>query len=119
LEQAKEYLNGRYYPSLLCALRTGMRVGEIQALQWDDVDFNSRFIDVKRSWRKGRLSNTKNKQRRRVDMTPHLAETLKSLRVTQKRQALKRADLFLNGFFQMRMAKCYTEKHLKKLCVSA
>jgi len=38
LEQAKTFLNGAYYPSILCALRTGLRIGEIQALKWRDCD---------------------------------------------------------------------------------
>ena len=33
LEQAQTFMNGEYYPSILCALRTGMRIGEIQALK--------------------------------------------------------------------------------------
>jgi hypothetical protein len=32
LEKAKTYCSSRYYPPLLCALRRGMRIGEIQAL---------------------------------------------------------------------------------------
>lgn len=35
LDQANEYLVGFYYGPSLCALRTGMRIGEIQALQWE------------------------------------------------------------------------------------
>ena len=89
LEEAKNYQGGVFYPPFLCALRTGMRIGEIQAVQWGDVDFNSRFIEVKRSWRNGRLTDTKNRKRRRIDMTPHLAETLKALRIIQKKRALK------------------------------
>jgi integrase len=89
LAKAKEYRAGEYHPPLLCALRTGMRIGEIQALKWRDIDFNSRFIEVHRSWRKGRLTETKNKKRRRVDMSPLLAETLKDLKTTQKKRALK------------------------------
>lgn len=42
LEQAQTFMNGEYYPSVLCALRTGMRIGEIQALKWDDIDFDNR-----------------------------------------------------------------------------
>ena len=42
LEQAQTFMNGEYYPSILCALRTGMRIGEIQALKWDDIDFDNR-----------------------------------------------------------------------------
>ena len=89
LSAAKVYLGGYYYPHMLCALRTGMRIGELQALQWGDLDFHGRFINVKRSWRKGRLTDTKNKKRRQIDMTPHLTETLRALRVAQKKRALK------------------------------
>lgn len=89
LDQAKVYLGGIYYPPMVCGLRTGMRIGEIQALQWGDIDFNGRFIEVKRSWRNGRITGTKSKKRRRVDITPHLSETLQALRVIQKRRALK------------------------------
>lgn len=89
LEKSKEYLVGYYYPHLLCALRTGLRIGEIEALQWGDIDFNSRFIEVRRSHRKGRITKTKNKKRRRVDMTPHLAEILKACQVEEKKRALK------------------------------
>ena len=36
LERAKEYLNGKYYPVMLTALRTGLRIGEMIALKWTD-----------------------------------------------------------------------------------
>lgn len=89
LEQAKKLFDGIYYPPFLCALRTGARLGEIKALKWDDIDFEKRLIEVKRSCRRGRITGTKNKKRRRVDMTPYLAETLKILRTEQKKDALK------------------------------
>ena len=89
LEEAKGFRGGTYHPPLLCGLRTGMRIGEIQALKWGDIDFNGRFIEVRRSWRHGRITETKNRKRRRVDMTMHLTETLKALRVLQKKRALK------------------------------
>ena len=90
LEQAKTITNGEYYPPILCALRTGMRIGEIQALKWNDIDFDNRQIEVKRSYRKGRMTGTKSHKRRRVDMTFHLTETLKAHRTAQKRDALKK-----------------------------
>jgi len=90
LEQAKNFTGGAYYPVMLCALRTGMRIGEIQALKWNDIDFDNRQIEVKRSYRKDRMTDTKNHKRRRVDMTPHLTETLKAHRTAQKRNALKK-----------------------------
>jgi integrase len=67
---------GRWYPWVLCALRTGMRLGELIALQWGDIDWNERFITVQRNIVKGTLTTPKSHQRRRVDMTPQLAESL-------------------------------------------
>jgi len=69
LEQAQTYMYGEYYPSILCALRTGMRIGEIQALKWEDIDFDNRQVEVKRSYRNGRMTGTKSHKRRRVDIT--------------------------------------------------
>lgn len=130
LKAAKEYQRGRYYPIILCALRTGMRLGELQGLQWGDIDFNSRFIWVKRSWRKGQLSSTKNRNRRRVDMSPALAETLKALRLTQKKKALEKGMpvpewVFANGNgnvfqrynFRNAFSKCLTKAGLCQIRV--
>jgi integrase len=89
LEQARMYKRGIYYAPLLCALRTGMRLGELLAIQWGDIDFNDRFIDVRRSYRDGRLTGTKNKLTRRVDMSPMLAKALESRARAQKKQAFK------------------------------
>jgi integrase len=89
LEQTKGFMEGKYYPVILCALRTGMRIGEIQALKWDDIDFENRQIEVQRSYRKGQMTDTKNHKRRKVDMSLHLTETLKAHRTAQKRDALK------------------------------
>ena len=91
LDKAEE-LFLEYAPLFLCALRTGMRLGELIALQWGNVDFNSRCIHVRRNRVAGRLTSTKNKQRRRVDMSLHLTETLKRVRTQRKRAALKAGD---------------------------
>jgi integrase len=40
----------RYYPLFLCALRTGMRLGELLPLHWGDIDFCGRFILVQRNY---------------------------------------------------------------------
>lgn len=36
-----------YYPLYVVALGTGMRNGELRALQWEDIDFEKRMISVK------------------------------------------------------------------------
>ena len=43
LEQAK----GTFYENLfILALETGLRVGELSALQWEDIDFKKKVIHV-------------------------------------------------------------------------
>jgi len=92
LEQAKLVMGGYYHPHILCALRTGMRIGEIKALKWKDIDFEKRQIEVRRSCRRGRITGTKTDKRRRVDMTPHLTDALRELKTRQKRLSLKNAQ---------------------------
>jgi integrase len=43
-----------YHTFFLMAARTGARLGELLALQWGDIDFNSSYIWIKRSYRQGR-----------------------------------------------------------------
>ena len=78
----------RYYPFFLCALRTGMRLGEIRGLKWEDIDFREGFIEIKRSYTKGRFTTPKNGKSRRVDMSRQLSETMKELRTERKAEAL-------------------------------
>ncbi|NLV25385.1 MAG: site-specific integrase [Deltaproteobacteria bacterium] len=77
------------YAFFLCALRTGMRLGEILALEWGDIDFNSRFIRVERSYKRNRVSSTKTGKVRRVDMSLGLKEALEHLLIRRKKEGLK------------------------------
>jgi integrase len=45
-----------------------MRLGEAMALQWGDIDFHGRFINVQRSISKGVIGTPKSGKSRRVDM---------------------------------------------------
>jgi len=83
LESAQQHENGAYYPPILLALRTGMRVGEIKALKWKDLDFENRLIEVKRSCRQGRVTKPKNGKGRKVDMSRQLAGVLRELKHKQ------------------------------------
>ena len=66
-----------------------MRLGELLALQWGDVDFAGRFLEVRRSLVSGRLTTTKNTNRRRVDMSLKLAEGLKDHQRAARAASLK------------------------------
>src|SRR5262249_1660819 len=75
-----------YYPLFLCAPRSGLRKGELIALKGIDLDFNGRFIDVQRTFYRGRITLPKNGRTRRVDMSQQLATVLKDL-LSRKRAA--------------------------------
>jgi len=64
------------YPLLLCAFRTGMRLGELLALAWEDIDFEANLIEVQRSFSHGHFSTPKSHKRRFVDMSNQLKQTL-------------------------------------------
>jgi integrase len=65
------------YPLYLCAVRTGMRRGELLALQRSDIDFEKRLIHVQRSLsRHGTIKAPKSGKTRLVDMSRQLAAVL-------------------------------------------
>jgi len=86
----------KYYPLFLTACRTGVRLGELLALEWRDIDFNSKFIRVERSFKGGKVSDTKTGKIRRVDMSDQLHEELKRLHVTRQQEALSQGRDFPN-----------------------
>ena len=99
LEQAQGYREGMFYPHLLTLLRTGLRSGELCGLKWTDIDFQDRFIEVSRTRTSGIVSPTKNKLTRKVDMSKLLTETLKDLKLTKQKQALKTGISFSEWVF--------------------
>lgn len=57
----------------------GDRRIELLALQWQDVDWQGRFIEVRRNLTHWQLTKPKSGESRRVDMSRELAQTLKDL----------------------------------------
>jgi integrase len=87
LKKVQRHYSNHYTLFLLLA-RTGMRIGEALSLQWGDIDFNGRFIEVRRSVVRGNVSTPKSGKSRRVDMSPQLAESLKVHLTQSKRRGL-------------------------------
>ena len=79
----------RYYPFFLLLARTGIRMGEAQALQWVDLDFQNREIRVIRALSAGRIETPKSGHGRTVDMSHQLARALSRLLVERKAETLK------------------------------
>ena len=109
LAAAQEYEDGRYYPIFLTLLRTGMRIGEALALQWQDIDFEwnpikseGRQIHIQRHMVKNMVKpGTKNGKDRTVDMTPHLSETLRKLKTEKQKEALSTGKPFCEFCFTL------------------
>jgi integrase len=70
----------RHYRALTATLAwTGLRLGELRALTWSDVDLDRRLITVDKTRYRQRLQRaTKNGEMRRVPVPPHLADELAS-----------------------------------------
>lgn len=96
LATAKEHFP-EWHPFLMCGFRTGMRTGELRALQWDDLDFEKGFVLVHRNFVRGQHTTTKSGEERTVDLTDQLMETLKKWGTSQSEawlaRGLRRPDL--------------------------
>jgi integrase len=61
----------RHFPAwhafLLCAVRTGLRLGEMRALEWGDLDWRQRFLRVQRNFVEGAVTTPKSGRARKVD----------------------------------------------------
>jgi integrase len=63
---------------ILTALKTGMRLGEIIALQWQSIDWGNRSIAVRHSWcpYSRKIGSPKSNRERHIDMTADLYAVL-------------------------------------------
>ena len=90
-----------YYNLFVLALETGMRIGELMALTWNDVDFENRLIYVKYTLcyfskdgkYKFELHKPKTKKSKRtIPLTERAVRALKSQLIQKKEIVLKRRE---------------------------
>lgn len=68
---------------------TGCRKGEVRALLWEDVDFNANTIAInKQIDNKGKVTNTKGRNNRKIKMSNYLKESL----IKYKNEIMKYSD---------------------------
>ncbi len=82
--------SAHWYPMLLCALRTGMRQGELIGLTPAALDFHGRFIEVSQIVSRNEVTTPKSGKSRRVDMSSQLKDTLQELVSKRRGEALRR-----------------------------
>lgn len=75
-----EWGNPVYKPMIICALNTGLRVGELIALEWRDVDFTVNRIMVRRSYcrTENKTKSTKTGHHRAVSLNPQAVALLRN-----------------------------------------
>lgn len=86
LQEAGKY---RYYPVFWLALYTGMRIGEILALRWTDIDLEKRIIYVRRTVSGKGYQPPKNKRKRKIPVDQDTVELLKKYRKRQMEECLR------------------------------
>lgn len=75
-----------YHTFFLTAFRTGMRLGELLGLAWEDIDMERRVITVTRSFTHGRFETPKSGKRRLIDMSDQLMAALSTHKVLLRKQ---------------------------------
>lgn len=76
---------------IVTAILTGMRIGEISALTWNDIDFKNQTIDINKSWdiRTG-VKPTKTKGSMRTIAAPsELLDILSQLKINNTKEVFK------------------------------
>ena len=93
--------NTPLYMPVNIALHTGMRLGEILALKWSEIDLTKAQLTVRYSVDlSGKLKTTKTKQSRRtIKLVPELVDTLKAHRHWQKVNQLRLGDSYHKSDF--------------------
>lgn len=84
------------------SLYTGMRVGELSALMWEDVNYEKGYIKVHRSEKYDRQSNTyyisttKNNKIRYVPLTEQMIDVLRRAKLESARNGILSEFIFCN-----------------------
>ena len=99
-EAFKEAIKGTYYCEFLeLALETGMRVGEIAALSWEDVDFTNKWIHVTKTTTRdtdGFITIGTPKSAKSKRDIPLTDEAIVILKRQQSKPLLSRKTIFLS-----------------------
>lgn len=76
--------HGSWRDMIFTVLRTGLRFGELIALQWTDIDFERRILTVQRSIVRGQIGGTKSNRIRKIPFTSDLGMMLLGRRRTSQ-----------------------------------
>lgn len=108
-EQLLKYLREKNPPAVLpvqIAHYTGLRIGEVCGLAWQDINLKEQCLTVRRSIRYNRtrhrnvIGSAKRKKVRIVDFGDSLARILKEARKEQLRNRLQYGELYRHNYYR-------------------
>lgn len=103
------YLEERNKPAILpvqIAYFTGLRLGEVCGLTWQDINLEEQYLTVRRSIRynsvrhKWEIGPTKRKKVRIVDFGDTLTEILKKAKKEQRKQRFQYGELYSRNYYK-------------------
>ena len=104
----EDFLKAKDNPALLpiqIAYYTGLRIGEVCGLTWQDVNLEKQYLTVRRSMRynnarrKTEIGATKRRKVRTVDFCDTLAEILRTAKLEQHKNRFKYGELFCLNYY--------------------
>ena len=104
----EDFLKAKDNPALLpiqIAYYTGLRIGEVCGLTWQDVNLEKQYLTVRRSMRynnarhKTEIGATKRRKVRTVDFCDTLAEILRKAKLEQHKNRLRYGGLFSLNYY--------------------
>jgi len=69
--------DGIWYEMILLALKTGIRFGELRALKWPDINWDTRILTVRRSIFRGLIVSPKSNKERHIPLADGVYTILK------------------------------------------
>ncbi|MFA6850058.1 MAG: tyrosine-type recombinase/integrase [Selenomonadaceae bacterium] len=127
-KQLTEYLELTKNPALLpiqIAYYTGLRLGEVCGLTWQDIDLEEQYLTVRRSIcynnvrKKTVIGPTKRKKIRTVDFCDTLAEILKAAQQEQMQNRKNYGELYCQNYYVSVKEKNRTYHEVYTMPVSA
>lgn len=106
--QLEDFLKKKDNPALLpiqIAYYTGLRIGEVCGLTWQDINLEGQYLTVRRSMRyngarhKTESGATKRKKIRTVDFCDTLAAILKTAKAEQHKNCFRYGELYSLNYY--------------------
>lgn len=121
-------LNCKNFGILLC-LYTGLRIGELCALTWNDIDTTQGIITIRKTMQRiNRIADTENSKKtqilisspktqnslRQIPLPPQLSKYIEEIKGCEKKFILTNSE----KFFEPRSFRRYYKNTCKKLCIN-